>query len=262
MQGEIESLRGLSSNEKKSKIPAKLDYWQSATGLFLALFMIAHMIFVSSILISKDFMYQITKILEGDFLFGEPRTEVVVTVVIVVLSIFIIHAFIALRKFPINYLQFTKYRSHMKRINHSDTNLWFYQISTGFVMFFLGSAHLFTILTQPDLIGPFASSDRFVSGGMWPIYLILLFAVEIHGSIGLYRLSLKWGWFDGKNPRKTRKNLKKFKIFLTAFMLILGLATFATYVKIGIEHKDNVGERYIPSMSSYKSLSKLQIGTA
>ena len=39
----------------------------------------------------------------------------------------------------------------------------------------------------------------------------LLLAVEFHGTIGLYRLCVKWGWFDGENPKATRKALKKKK---------------------------------------------------
>ena len=35
----IESYAGVTPQRKKSKNPAKLDFWQSATGLFLALFM-------------------------------------------------------------------------------------------------------------------------------------------------------------------------------------------------------------------------------
>ena len=39
-------------------------------GLLLALFMWVHMVFVSSILISKDAMWTVTKFFEGYFFFG------------------------------------------------------------------------------------------------------------------------------------------------------------------------------------------------
>jgi fumarate reductase subunit C len=97
----------------------------------------------------------------------------------------------------------------MKMMKHGDTTLWFWQIFTGFAMFFLGSVHLYVIMTHPAEIGPYASSDRVWSEFMWPLYILLLLAVEFHGSIGLYRLAVKWGWFDGKNPRASRKILKK-----------------------------------------------------
>ena len=79
---------------------------------------------------------------------------------------------------------------------------------------------------------------------MWPLYLVLLFVVEIHGGVGLYRLMVKWGWFMGSNPRAGRKRLTIAKWLLTLFFLILGLMTLAAYMKIGYEHQDNVGERF------------------
>jgi fumarate reductase subunit C len=132
----------------------------------------------------------------------------------------------------------------MKMMKHGDTTLWFWQIFTGFAMFFLGSVHLYVIMTHPAEIGPYASSDRVWSEFMWPLYILLLLAVEFHGSIGLYRLAVKWGWFDGKNPRASRKILKKAKWIVTVVFLTLGVLSLAAYIKIGIAHKDKVGERY------------------
>ena len=254
MDKTIEALIDRTVEGKKSRLPAKLDYLQSATGLFLALFMIAHMFLVSSILISKDFMYKVTKVLEGSFIFEGGQPLLVSIGALTIFIIFIAHAGLAMRKFPINYRQFIKYRQHMKLMKHSDTNLWFIQAITGFAMFFLGSVHIYIMMTQPDNIGPYASSDRMVTEWMWPLYLVLLIAVELHGSIGLYRLAIKWGWFDGENPRKTRKILKNIKIAMSVFFITLGLATLIAYIKIGIEHKPNAGERYKPS--SYIQMKK------
>ena len=61
---------GLADRARKSRWPARLDLTQSATGLVLVLFMWGHMFFVSSILISKDAMWTITKFFEGYFFFG------------------------------------------------------------------------------------------------------------------------------------------------------------------------------------------------
>ena len=80
------------------------------------------------------------------------------------------------------------------------------------------------------------------------IWLVLLFAVELHGGIGLYRLAMKWGWFAGPDPDATRRKLKTLKWALTVFFLALGLATLAAYVKIGIEHAPKAGEPYVPSV--------------
>jgi fumarate reductase subunit C len=245
-KGVIESITGVTLEGKKSKLPAKLDYIQSATGLFLALFMVAHMLLVSSILLGKDVMYTVTKLLEGSFLVEGGHPAFVAVAVAVIFTIFIVHAGLAMRKFPINYKQYKALKSFKDFYNHPDTNLWFIQAITGFVMFFAGSVHLYYMLANPGAIGPYASSDRMVSEMFAPLYLILLIAVEFHGAIGLYRLSVKWGWFDGDNPKENRKKLQTAKKIMSVFFLVLGIATWIAYVKIGIEHKDKAGERYVP----------------
>lgn len=239
----IESYADVTPERKKSRLPARLDWWQSATGLFLGLFMIAHMFFVSSILISpKLFDWMVAKA-ELDFVFGHRKPIVTSIIVFVVLVAFMVHAFLALRKFPINYKQFLKMRTHKNLMKHSDTTYWWIQALSGFVLFFFGSAHLFVIMLSPNSpdaligIGSVASSLRFVEQHFWILYLVLLITVELHGSIGLYRLAVKWGWFDkwGKTPEATRKVLQKVKMGMTVFFLTLGFITFATYIKYGIE---------------------------
>jgi len=243
----VEEIR-IETGVRKSRTPAKLDYIQSASGLLLALFMWAHMALVSSILLGKDAMYFVSKMLEGEVFFGESYPLLVTGTAAFIFIVFITHALIALRKFPGSFKQYRKYRAHMKRMKHGDTNLWFYQIMTGFAMFFLGSIHLFIIMTNSGDIGPYASSDRIVSSWMAPLYVLLLLAVEFHGTIGLYRLAIKWGWFEGKDAKKSRKKLKIYKWSITIFFLTLGFLSLAAYIKIGlynIEH-DQVGKRYVP----------------
>ncbi|MDF1700927.1 MAG: fumarate reductase cytochrome b subunit [Planctomycetota bacterium] len=238
----------LDDQVRKSRVPARLDWWQSATGLLLGLFMWTHLLLVSSILISKDAMLYVTRLLEGS---TNPSEEgghpiLVSGAAIAIFVLFVVHAGLAMRKFPANWKQWRTMRSHMKMMKHGETSQWWVQAVTGFIMFFLGSAHLIIIASNADKIGPGLSSDRFWSWGLWPLYLILLLAVEVHGAIGLYRLVIKWGIFDGKDPRATRRRLKKIKTGLTIFFITLGLLSFAAYVKIGMERAENgqVGQRY------------------
>lgn len=226
----IEAYTGVTPQRKKSSNPARLDFWQSATGLFLGLFMLAHLLFVSSILISTEAMYKVTKFFEGSIIFGEEGKPIIVSgVAVVVIVALIAHAFLAMRKFPINYRQFRDLMVHKKLMKHSDTSLWVIQAGTGFAMFFLAMPHLFVNLTQPENIGPLASSFRFVQQHFWILYIFLLFAVELHGSIGLYRLCIKWGWFEFLGL----KNLRMIKWLISIFCIILGLCSFVAYVKIG-----------------------------
>lgn len=238
---------GLDEIAGKSRLPAVLDVTQSVSGLLLVLFMWGHMLFVSSILISKDAMYTITKMFEGYYLFGTSQPWMVSVVVFLVICLFVLHAALAMRKFPASYRQYKKVLVHKSCMQHSDTSLWFIQLYTGFAMFFLASAHLFSMLVNPGEIGPYASADR-VWGGMWPVYLLLLLAVELHGGIGLYRLAVKWGWLQGSDAATGRRNLLRAKWAITGFFLLLGLLSLAAYMKIGFEHRDRAGERYQPSL--------------
>lgn len=243
----LEGFLGTSVEGKKSRVPAKLDYIQSASGLFLGLFMWGHMFFVSTILISKDFMYTVTKMFEGSLFFKEPQPWIVSAIVFFVFAVFIVHAMLGMRKLPITFRQYQAYKTHVCMMKHDDTTMWFIQAFTGFAMFFLGSAHLLMMMVQADQIGPYGSSMRMFGDFMWPFYLLLLLAVEFHGGIGLYRLCVKWGWFEGADAKESRKKLKQAKWAVTAFFLALGLLTLAAYVKYGYEYSNGLVDKYKPT---------------
>jgi fumarate reductase subunit C len=209
-----------------------------------------HMAFVSSILISKDAMWWVTRMFEGQFFFGRRYSGIVGAIVAVVAMMFVLHGLLAMRKFPSNYAQFRSFRGHWRMMRHEDTTLWWLQAVTGFALFFIASVHLYQMLANPGDIGPFESADRVWSDSWWPFYLVLLFAIEVHGGVGLYRLAVKWGWFEGEDPNRTRALLKRAKWVITVFFLALGLLTLAAYMKIGYEHRDRAGEPYVPSWAS------------
>jgi fumarate reductase subunit C len=246
MQGLQSGLMVRASGVRVSRWPARLDVTQSLTGLALALFMWGHMFFVSSILLGPDAMWTVARFFEGYFIFGRSFPWLVSAVVAGVLVLLVVHAMLAMRKFPINYRQASTFRAHAATLRHSDTTLWWWQVVTGFALFFLATVHLYVMLTRPDRIGPFESADRVWSDTYWPLYLVLLFVIELHGGIGLYRLAVKWGWFGGADANAVQARLKLAKWTLTAFFLLLGLATLAAYMKIGIEHAALAGERYVP----------------
>lgn len=232
----IEGFLGKSVEGKKSRIPARLDLIQSGTGLFLGLFMWLHMLFVSTILISKDAFNAVVSLFELRFISDSPFMSYCTFIVAVgVLVIFFVHAALGMRKFPINFRQWQIYRAHASRMKHEDTTLWLIQACTGFIMFFLASAHLMIIATSPELSAD-VSSNRMFTHLMWLFYLVLLFSVELHGSIGLYRLCVKWGWFEGSNYKETRAKLKKAKWVLSAFFIVLGLLSMIAFLKIGYQN--------------------------
>ena len=233
-------------SRRRDPWPARLDLAQSVSGLVLALFMWGHMLFVASILLGKDAMWTVTKAFEGRFLLGEDHPVIVSVLVAGVAAVIVLHAVLALRKLPGDYAQYRAFRAHMGAMGHGDTSLWFWQVVTGLALLFLASPHLYVMLTQPGTIGPYGSADRVWSDLMWPLYLVLLLAVEVHGGIGLYRLAVKWGWFAGSDPDRTRARLKALKWAITGFFLLLGVVTLWAYIQIGIEHVPHYGRPYVP----------------
>ena len=229
------------------RTPAWLDLIQGVSGLALALFMWGHMLLVSSILLGKDAMYHVARFFEGVYFFGRPYPQLVTGIAAAIFLLMVVHAVAAMRRMPSSYREYRTLFRHTRDLRHADTWLWLLQVATGLVLMFLAGVHLYTMMTHPADIGPYESADRFVSGRMWPLYLVLLFAVELHGGIGLYRMVLKWGLLPRSvDPRAQRRRLVRLKWAITGFFLVLGLLTFAAYMKIGIEHCDRAGERYVP----------------
>lgn len=236
-----------SAAARLDRMPAWVDVVQSASGLALALFMWGHMLLVSSILLGKDAMYHVSRFFEGVYFFGRPYPQLVTAIAAAIFLLMIVHAVAAMRRMPSSYREYRAVFRHTRSLRHADTWLWLMQVATGLVLMFLAGVHLYTMMTHPADIGPYESADRFVSGRMWPLYLVLLFAVELHGGIGLYRLVLKWGLLPrSADPRAQRRRLARLEWAITGFFLVLGLLTFAAYMKIGIEHRDHAGERYVP----------------
>lgn len=247
-----------SSNRfEPSRWPARLDLTQGLTGVLLVLFMWAHMLLVSSILISKEAMYRVARLFEGSPLLNPPEPILVSAVALLVFLLMTIHGLLAIRKIPSSYRQYQQIWRHSKRFAHADTSLWLVQVITGFILMFLASAHLYQMFSQPGAIGPYASADRVWSGNVWPLYLVLLFSVELHGGIGLYRWLLKWDWFNIASQPQLRRRLRIAKWAVTGFFLVLGLLTLTAYIKIGIDHADRAGERYHPPQAVLNSGQEL-----
>ncbi len=232
------SMKDLRNN---SRMPARLDLAQSLTGLALALFMAFHLLFDASILLGAPAFDWVSGALEGEPLFGY-RIPVLVTIAaLTIFVLFITHALLAMRKFPSNFRQYREIRQHARDMRHSDTSIWLVQAYTGFAMFFLGSVHLWIVMTQPETIGAWGSAHRILDQWMWVLYVLLLLAVVFHAGFGMYRLAVKWGWFVGADPDRGRKRLRNLAWAIIVFYTVLGLASLGAFIKIGLDGEDHLG---------------------
>ncbi len=230
--------------KKLNKIPARLDFLQSSTGLILALFITGHILFEASILISNEMMYKVTLMFEGYYFFGERYPGIISFLAAAISVVFILHAGLAVRKFPASYRDYKTIKEHTKRLKHEDSYLWMVQVITGFMMFFIGSVHLYIMMSQPSNIGPYASSYRVVDEFMGPLYFLLLVSVVSHAFIGLYRLALKWGFMEGENTKLSRKRFKLLMNTMIVLYIVVGLASLAKYTYIGMTNDLSDGVRY------------------
>ncbi|MBN2816722.1 MAG: fumarate reductase cytochrome b subunit [Campylobacterales bacterium] len=239
--------------KKKSidKTAARVDFIQSATGVILAFFIMAHLLFEASILISKEAMYQVTIMFEGYYFFGEKYPGIISFLAAAIGVIFILHTVTALRRFPASYREYKIIKKHTQRMQHEDSSLWMIQVITGFAMFFVGFVHIYIMMTQPSNIGPYASSSRVVDEFMGPLYLVLLVSVVLHAFVGLYRVTIKWGFFEGKNTKTSRKRFKLLMKSAIAFYLLIGLASLGKYTYIGLTHDFSDGIKYKSTQESH-----------
>lgn len=226
------------------KMPARLDFLQSTTGVILGIFIIGHILFEASILISNEMMYRVTIMFEGYYFFGETYPGIVSFLAAFIGVVFILHAGVALKKFPASYRDYKIIRAHTKRMKHEDSSLWMIQVITGFMMFFIGFVHIYIMMTQPSNIGPYASSSRVVDEFMGPLYLLLLISVVSHAFIGLYRVVLKWGCCEGINTKVSRARFKLLMKFMIALYIIIGIASLAKYTYIGLTHDFSDAKKY------------------
>lgn len=225
---------------------ALIEEWLSgATGVFLALFMWGHMLFVSSILTGEQTFDFVADVLEYTWLAQ-------ITIILVVI-VFFVHFVTAGRKIPgklrerkqmmelglsiKNSRRFWNQdpNSDIRLRKHVETSLWIWQVRSGMIILVLGSIHLFIVGTdilQRALGGAgitaLESTSR-VGSGLWLLYVVLLVCVEFHAGIGLYRFVVKW-WTGKHLPligKVTRNKTHIIEQFIFVFFITVGIITLA-----------------------------------
>lgn len=217
-------------NKKLAKRQLLYEVVSGGSGLILALFMWGHMMFVGSILIGTFGFDWLALQLEVYFI-AQPT-------VVVIFSLFLVHAALAARKIPAQLEERRKMirlGRDLKSQAHEESLLWIWQVRTGMIVLVLGSFHL--VLLGIDVLTPLfgervgiesVTSLARVQAGLWLPYAVLLICVEFHASIGLYRLAVKWGVFSSLG-RKTLRRIESIILWL-----FLGLGAVILLVLAGV----------------------------
>ena len=225
----------------KAKRAIRNEWISGLSGAFLAMFICGHLILESSILFGKDAYQATVHLLEVTIPIAKP-------IVIFVTIVFFIHFVWASRKIPGKLEDRKRMMELGKKIKgskklwdqdksletslarHFETSLWIWQVRTGMIVLATGAFHLFLVVwniftnmgvsgQQPGLSAEVATSR--VESGLWILYMVLMFAVVAHMSIGVYRLLVKWfadTWL-------VRKYSRIIFYFLFWFFIVLGIAT-------------------------------------
>ncbi|MCG8531772.1 MAG: succinate dehydrogenase/fumarate reductase cytochrome b subunit [Desulfovibrionales bacterium] len=194
----------------------RLDFFQMLSGVLLILFLWAHLLLVSSVLISPSLMNGIAWFFEETYMaqIGGP---------LIGLLIFA-HFLLAARKMPWRVQEQNAFIKHSIMMHHKDTWLWLVQVVSALAILVMAGTHMWVVLT--DLPITAAKSAARIQNGQWlPFYLILLPLAEMHVGIGFYRIGVKYGFITSHS----RKWYQRAENMMMIGFITIGLLTLARF---------------------------------
>jgi len=206
---------------EQSKIAGRLDFVMMVSGALLILFLWAHLLLVSSVVLSPVIMNALAHFFEATYMaqVGGPA----------IFAIMLIHFILAARKMPFEQGQWKAFVAHSRMMRHKDTTLWLVQVVSAIIILVLASVHVFTVLS--DLPITAAKSAARIQGGSWlPIYLVLLPMAEMHVGIGFYRIGIKYGFISSAR----RAWYQRAEVIMMAGFITIGLITLARFKWLSI----------------------------
>ncbi|MFV0423225.1 succinate dehydrogenase/fumarate reductase cytochrome b subunit [Oleidesulfovibrio sp.] len=176
---------------QRSKVAGKLDFLQMLSGVLLILFLWAHLLLVSSVILSPRLMNAIAWFFEATYMaqVGGP----------IIFALMLFHFILAGRKMPFQTNEQRAFIKHAGMLRHKDTWLWLAQVVTALVILVMASIHMYVILT--DLPITAQKSAARIQHGWLTFYLLLLPMAEIHVGVGFYRIGVKYGFITRENRR-------------------------------------------------------------
>jgi fumarate reductase subunit C len=216
-------------NRSYGKTDLYVDLAQSISGVILIGFLWMHMLFVSTIVVSPHLFDLLSEGLDKYYLaqIGIPATILVI----------VIHIFLAGRRAPLRLRDLRITYRLAKMMNHYDTWVWVGQVVTALMVGIMASIHLWTIMgawplraaTSAARVASSGPADITWGGFHFPFYIvfyvIFLIAGEYHGGFGLYRILVKWGWFERHKMGWVLKGI-------TVIIIALGFTALYTFTQI------------------------------
>jgi len=198
---------------------AALDWLQMLTGASLILFMWCHMLLVSSVVISPNVMNAIAHFFEATYMAQVGGPLIFLT--------FLVHFALAARKIPFRAEGQGTIWAHAKMMKHRDTWLWVVQAATAMIILILGAIHMWVVLNDLPITAA-KSAARMQHFWWFLFYMILLPSVELHVSVGFYRIAVKWGFVKSEQ----RKGFKRFETTLFSIFMVIGVITLIRFITL------------------------------
>lgn len=216
-------------NRSYGKTDLYVDLAQSISGVLLIGFLWMHMLFVSTIIVSPHLFDTLSEGLDKYYLaqVGIPATILLI----------IVHIFLAGRRAPLRLRDLRITWRVTRMLNLYDTWVWAGQVVTALIVGIMASIHLWTILaswplraaTSAARVASVGPADATWGGFHFPFYLvfygIFLIAGEYHGGFGLYRILVKWGWFERHKMGWVLKGI-------TVIIIALGFTSLYVFTQI------------------------------
>jgi len=187
------------------------------SGACLVLFMLMHLVFVGSVIISPALMDGFSKAFEatGMAQIGGP----------IIFILLLVHFVLAARKIPFASRQQGVMLANARRMHHMDTWLWVIQAVSGMVILVMGSIHLWTVLTDLPITAAKNALRLQDSVGWIGFYIVFIPMVWLHTGIGFYRIMVKWGIVGIEG----RPGLRKKDALVAAAIVVIGFITLARF---------------------------------
>lgn len=216
-------------NRSYGKTDLYVDLAQSISGVLLIGFLWMHMLFVATIVVSPELFNTLSEGLDRYYLaqVGIPATILLI----------IVHIFLALRRAPVRLRDMRITYRMAKMMNHYDTWVWVGQVVSALFVGVMASIHLWIILgawplraaTSAARVASTGPADATWGAFSFPFfivfYVIFLIAGEYHGGFGLYRILVKWGWWERHTMGWVLKGI-------TVIIVGLGIAALYTFTQI------------------------------
>jgi fumarate reductase subunit C len=177
------------------------------------------MLLVSSVVISPSIMNAIAHFFEATYMAQVGGPLIFVT--------FLAHFVLAARKIPFRAEGQATIWRHARMLKHRDTWLWLVQAGTAMIILILGAIHMWVVLNDLPITAA-KSAARMQHFWWFVFYMILLPCVELHVSVGFYRIAVKWGFI--KSDR--RGSFKKFETTLFTIFMVIGVITLIRFVTL------------------------------